>query len=561
MADYLTTDSELTSIADELRTACGVDLPLEYTTDYIMAIKSLGGSIFTGNIIRFFSKYVKPLEMIKINLAPKQDFNGYEAPWPPGGRKNLCPVAEDSRNPFTLWGAVQNDIKSAINSLAAGTYTITIKYKIVELPESNSVGYGVYATKSSGTLIGYSVSTDNSPTVGKVYTVSKTFTLAEADVGTVTNFYLYCDNSSTHSGTTGRGLYNAYDFQIESGSTATDFVPYSNICPISGHTGSTVTINGKNLLNLKVSEAVISGWNVSFPFTIKPGTYILSCQQQFGGTTNKGASVALADSNGGVLLTFSGYQFGDTSFVGVSRVVTEEIAEATTAIVFRCTESIDSTEVESIIDAEVQLERGNTATEYEAYSGTTVSISFGQTVYSGTLTVNEDGSGQVVANMAAVDLGTLNWGYITSGNIPSFRTTAEVGDMYPPASTLVKAPALCSNYPISTWSRQLDGGGTDKCLAIGWGGHTYVSITDTGYTDAATFKIAMSGVQLAYELATPLTFTVTASQINTIVGENYVWADSDDIEVQIHGDSDPLPEEVTAMTAAQILIAVQAGWA
>lgn len=138
--------------------------------------------------------------------------------------KNLCPVDRDSRTGY-FWGTRQDDIKNAINGLPAGTYTITLKYKILELP-SGGVGYGVYATKSSGTLIGYSVTTDNSPTLGKVYTITKTFTLAEADVGTVTNFYLYCDNATTHSGTTGRGSYSAYNIQIEEGSTATTYEPY-----------------------------------------------------------------------------------------------------------------------------------------------------------------------------------------------------------------------------------------------------------------------------------------------------------------------------------------------
>lgn len=201
---------------------------------------------FTGAIVRFLAKRAKPIVKLTANFTPIQGGTGDPSPTnirPISGHtgcevtregKNLCPVAEDSRNPFMIWGAGQNDLKSAINSLPSGTYTITIKYKIVELPVSGSVSYGAYATKSGGTLIGYSVTTDNSPTVGKVYTVSKTFTLAEADVGTVTNFYMYCDNSSTHSGTTGRGLYNAYDFQIESGSTASDYEPYS---------GTTVSIS------------------------------------------------------------------------------------------------------------------------------------------------------------------------------------------------------------------------------------------------------------------------------------------------------------------------------
>ena len=37
--------------------------------------------------------------------------------------------------------------------------------------------------------------------------------------------------------------------QLESGSSATAFAPYSNICPITGHTGANVVRTGKNLFN------------------------------------------------------------------------------------------------------------------------------------------------------------------------------------------------------------------------------------------------------------------------------------------------------------------------
>ena len=221
----------------------GIDCDLEPITReeiYWSDIYEGGGIKYeetvTGKIVSFLTQRIAPLK-IEANFTPVQNLNGFEAPWPPGGGKNKCPVASDSRNPFMIWGAGQDDIKAAINALPAGTYTITIKYKIVTLPENNSVSYGMYATKSGGTLIGYSITTDNSATLGKVYTVSKTFTLSAEDVGNCTNFYLYCDNSSTHSGSTGRGTYDAYDFQIENGNQPTAYTPYSNICPISGHTG------------------------------------------------------------------------------------------------------------------------------------------------------------------------------------------------------------------------------------------------------------------------------------------------------------------------------------
>lgn len=47
----------------------------------------------------------------------------------------------------------------------------------------------------------------------------------------------------------------------------------------------------------------------------------------------------------------------------------------------------------------------------------------------------------------------------------------------------------------------------DKAIA-GWNATDRVIIRDSAYTDAATFKTAMSGVKLYYELAEPVTYVL-----------------------------------------------------
>lgn len=229
---YFANSEDLTDVADELRTACGTSAPLEFPTDFIAAIRSLYDPLntFTGSVVRFASKFMKPIEKLKATFAPVQSGSG-----------------------------------------------------------------------------------DPSP---------------------------------------------------------------DNVRPISGTSGIEVTRAGKNLMELSLSEMVISGWNVNFPFTIKPGTYIISCQNQFGGTTTKGASVGLSDANGNNLLTLSGYDFGNTAYSGASKTVTEAVAAATTTITFRCAEGIDVDEAESILSAGLQLEFGSTATEYEVPKGKTVAAHF-----------------------------------------------------------------------------------------------------------------------------------------------------------------------------------------
>ena len=65
----------------------------------------------------------------------------------------------------------------------------------------------------------------------------------------------------------------------------------------------------------------------------------------------------------------------------------------------------------------------------------------------------------------------------------------------------------------------------------GYAYNGYILIKDSNYSDAATFKTAMSGVQLCYELATPLTYQLTGQDIITLVGDNYIWSDSGDVTI------------------------------
>jgi hypothetical protein len=54
-------------------------------------------------------------------------------------------------------------------------------------------------------------------------------------------------------------------------------------------------------------------------------------------------------------------------------------------------------------------------------------------------------------------------------------------------------------------------------------------ICNLAYTSASDFKTAMNGVQLVYELATPIEVQLTPTQISSLMGVNNIWADCGDI--------------------------------
>lgn len=171
---------------------------------------------------------------------------------------------------------------------------------------------------------------------------------------------------------------------------------------------------------------------------------------------------------------------------------------------------------------DIQVELGTSATEYTPYTApTTHTTSLGRTVYGGTVDVV---SGQLVDNMAIVDLGTLDWVMYSVGQGNLFR--GQLSDVkYNPTVTTVPN-LICEKYVTTSFN-----GRSNMTISQAVNLHV-VDIIDDSYSDAAAFKTAMNGVQLCYELATPTTYQLTPQTINTLAGVNNVWADSGDCSIE-----------------------------
>ena len=105
-----------------------------------------------------------------------------------------------------------------------------------------------------------------------------------------------------------------------------------------------------------------------------------------------------------------------------------------------------------------------------------------------------------VKKVGRVDLGTLSWtDYTGALEYPIFWTTIP--------SLKSKGEIICPNYEKDhTLSSSTKFMSNDGYLGVANEFH----IRDTSYTDAATFKAAMSGVYLYYELATPIETDIVA---------------------------------------------------
>ena len=108
--------------------------------------------------------------------------------------------------------------------------------------------------------------------------------------------------------------------------------------------------------------------------------------------------------------------------------------------------------------------------------------------------------GKVTRKYGAVDLGTLNW-IGSDGLLHAAPTNFAL-----PSSYLARAEGfIFSNKYSADTQIAIDANKMTDKTALRVAGHIYIK--DSTYTDAATFKAAMSGVMFVYELATPTTET------------------------------------------------------
>lgn len=156
-------------------------------------------------------------------------------------------------------------------------------------------------------------------------------------------------------------------------------------------------------------------------------------------------------------------------------------------------------------------------TEDEA-DGHTTTTSLGRTVYGGTLDVV---SGVLTVDRAYKTINDFNWTYNDANkvfwvNVPEMLRPCTLLSSHYSQST-VSALADIPNYCV--WNKAY--AFTTKNLVV----------KDTRFTDASSFETNMSGVAISYELANPQTYQLTPTEIQTLLGENNVWADCGDVEV------------------------------
>lgn len=181
---------------------------------------------------------------------------------------------------------------------------------------------------------------------------------------------------------------------------------------------------------------------------------------------------------------------------------------------------------------EPSIEIGSTATSYEPYQSTSLTIPFGKTIYGGYVDLVK---GEVVEEYSKTTFGT-GWAF-ANNNINSIFMKG-YSARYPTA-TSDPSDIVCDSYatyktmPISQLSAIPD---QSICARS-----TYrnVFVRDNRFETPEDFAAAMSNTEFTFRLATPVSYPLTPQSLATLRGANTIYTNSND-ETEItyykHGD-------------------------
>jgi hypothetical protein len=211
--------------------SAGLKLPAPTVALLIKRLRlaaAMGGGVtktVSGSPAHITDALAKAALSVLASIEPIQDLHGYATPWPAGGGKNKC-VPDLANGQIGSNGGYSSSTSRLTNTvkiddvylsntyLSAGTYTLS----------SDGLTQCTVLTKdASGQTI------DNFATAW--HNLPYTFTMTAA------GYVLFTVRKNS-------GDLNPDDYkaQIESGSTATSWEPYENICPISGRTWLSVYV-------------------------------------------------------------------------------------------------------------------------------------------------------------------------------------------------------------------------------------------------------------------------------------------------------------------------------
>ena len=433
-----------------------------------------------------------PVKALSVEFAASQNLHGQSAPYPAGGSRNK-------------W--------------AYGDQSVTGTYKAVELTTPLPAGTYTLSAKISSTYTTVAArfrKADASALVAVTLTPASPNRSSAVVELTEPAYFVYLYSANGQSGYTATWS----DIQLESGNQATDYVPYSNICPITPVNTINVTRTGKNLLNksaysfVNVNNIIWGGSAQGAPdgtFKLKAGNYVFSVSVSCNGLYVIGESGNIAVKYNSTFIAFT---------------IDEEKAIKLMAYKSGVTQA-------DILSYNYQLEVGSTATAYEAYNGVTKTLNLGGDYYGGEVDAL---SGEITENYGKIvfdgSQANTEFAFYTQNDKnriawTPYQTLGKVG------SKAFKSDKLATSNSYvgmpDEWTVANSGEFVARCF-IG------VPNTITSVADWQAY-VTSNPITLLYEVATPaIEQASNAIELNTLLGDNNIFSDAGDVDVTIRAD-------------------------
>lgn len=273
---------------------------------------------------------------------------------------------------------------------------------------------------------------------------------------------------------------------------------------------ATATLTGDNPVNVSIT----SGWQaVSFVSDkLLPNTvYYINCVTDATTPSKVRLTAYLVDENYSVVRNYGPYT---TTHTYHSTVTTAD----ENGLRFVLYVSSESANTITLADLCLNI-HGDRDGEYEAYQKRTYPIeakvlrgvlkldSANRPYFDGDV-MRSDGSGE--ERYEEVDLGEQSWTYVTTSDRNYFYTGIAT-------KTRLASDMICSAYPYGGSKLDSEMGNAADLTVYSETGYKSVKIKDSRYTDAATFKTAMSGKKLVFLKETPEPFAAEPYQYPMVV--------------------------------------------
>ena len=454
---------------------------------------------------------------LNVDIQPVQDLNGYDSPWVGGAGKNKYPIAigkELFGNNVNATHTTDNDVLtvSCTANNDSGVYAAS-KSELRQLSVASTGTYtwsaDIKCDKNAPIMIGYQ---NKTRLTVSVTTQWQRVSVTDTYDGNPAAFTIYNKSGEAVS-------VQVKNFAFVEG-TDSAYYPYSNICPITGHTQALVTRYQDNLFD---GETITEGYYNTGGVWVS-NSNIVGAKNLI--RVQGGERLYIVSLDKVIQITaFSEYvKIGeDGSEAYISRQGRQNqvynVPSNAKYLYFNFPSSYGSTYKN---DLSINTDPNDTELHEPAQ---TVTVDLNGTRYGGTLNVL---TGMLTVTHQFVELGSLTWG--KNGSYGEYMARYAVNNIPVgnASDTNVAGDIVCSCFKALPTARTYRGYETGIGIA-----EQYLSVGNTANPSLADFVTSINGQTCAYEIAEPQTVQLTAQQVSLLTGTNVISTDMENTEVTI----------------------------